>query len=236
MAKEDSKKDKKGKSKKERNIYAYYVELESPLDLVRHAFGYASGHIKAVKENSKYNLLSLGERLGEIRMIYYVQMDSIGNFFVYYPATAYSPEKFEIKDKVISDGSDYKSYKAPIVELVTFPYLPETDMKKAGKVIKIEIKDSNALVKSLANYANEDEPLPKLYAFYKGKDHIIGTFDFFHESGARIFTYAKTGIKDRFGALSYTYTTDTIEPANTFSEKSAIYIRVINLKKPFPFF
>ena len=236
MVKEDSKKEKKAKGGKDKNIYAYYVEVESPLDLVRHAFGYTSGHLKAVKSNSKYNLLSMGERLGEIRMIYYVQMDKIGNFFVYYPATAYSPEKFEIRDKLISDPSDYKTYKAPIVELVTFPYLEEKDMKKSGKIIKIEIKDSNALVKSLANYANEDEPLPKLYAFYKGNDHIIGTFDFFHESGARIFTYAKIDIKEKFGALSYTYTTDSIEPANTFSEKSAIYIRVINLKKPFPFF
>jgi hypothetical protein len=109
-------------------------------------------------------------------------------------------------------------------------------MKKSGKIIKIEIKDPHALVKSLANYVHEEEPLPKLYAFYDGKDHIIGTFDFFHESGAKIFTYAKTDIKDSFGALSYTYTTDTVEPANSFAEKSAIYIRVINLKKPFPFF
>jgi hypothetical protein len=227
--------NKKGKSKEKKELYAYYVELESPLDLARQAFGYTAGHIKAMKNKDKYVLMTPGERIGELRLIYYTQVDAIGNFFVYNPGSD-SLERFEIKDRIISDHTDYKSYKAPIVEMLTTPYSELKDMKKGGKVTKIEIKNSDALIKSLASYAQEDDPLPKLYAFFDGKDHIIGTFEFFHESGIRIFTYAKIAIPERFSALSYNYTTDSIEPVNSFTEKSAIYIRVINLKKPFPFF
>ena len=43
-------------------------------------------------------------------------------------------------------------------------------------------------------------------------------------------------LKEKFGTLSYNYLTDTIEPVRSFEGKSAVYIRVINLKKEFPFF
>lgn len=229
-----SKKDQK-KEKGEKKIYAYYIELESPLDLAREAFGYSSGHIKAQKDGSKYRLLSIGEKMNDIRFIYYVTLDRIGNFFLYNPGSD-SNERYEIKDKILSDQMDFKSYKAPIVELMANPYTEAKDIKKAGKVIKIEAKDSDTFIKSLINYSHDDEPPPKLYAFFDGKDHIIGTFDFFHESSMRIFTYAKINIKERFAALTYNYTNDSIEPTNSFTEKSVVYIRVINLKKQFPFF
>jgi hypothetical protein len=118
VAKKDSKNAKKGKDKG-RNIYAYYVELESPLDLVRQAFSYTTGNLKAIKSGNKYRLLSVGERLGEIRMVYFVTLDSIGNFFVYYPGNADSKERFEIKNKLLTEQTDYKSLKAPIVELLS---------------------------------------------------------------------------------------------------------------------
>ena len=78
--------------------------------------------------------------------------------------------------------------------------------------------------------------MPRLYAFYSKGDHIIGTFDLFHESNAKVFAFARTKIKDRFSALAYNYTTDTVERSTSFSDRSAVYIRVINLKRPFPFF
>ena len=49
---------------------------------------------------------------------------------------------------------------------------------------------------------HDDEPTQRLYAFYDGKDHIIGTFELFHESSAKIFTFAKIDIKRTFSALA----------------------------------
>jgi hypothetical protein len=226
-------KEKKSK-KDDKKLYAYYVELESPLDLARSTFDSAAGHIKAVKDQKKYRLVSTGEKLGDIRMIYYTTVDTLGNYFVYSPGTYESFEKFDINNSAME--TDYKSYRAPIVELITNPYTEVKDFKKGGKIVKIEIKDANALIKALASYAREEESVPKVYAFYDGKDHIIGTFEFFRESGARIFAYAKISFKEKFGTLRFNYMYDSIEPANSFTEKSAVYIRVINLKKQLPFF
>lgn len=232
VVKSEGKRQNGAKDKKA--IYAYYVELESPLDLARQAFDYSSGHIKAVMENGRHRLFFVGEKFGDVRFVYYVTIDRMGKVFVYTPMND-SKEKFDILDKA-TEHIDYKSYRVPLIELSMLPYTEVKDMKKAGNVIKIEVKDPDMLVKSLASYAHANETPPKLYAFYNGKDHIMGTFEFFHEGGVKIFTYAKAGAREVFGALFYNFTADSIEPTNSFVEKSGIYIRIINLKKTFPFF
>lgn len=225
----------KSKSKRENKLYAYYIELESSLDFARHLFSYGSGHVKAIKEGNKYKFLSTGEKMGDLRLVYYSIIDRIGNFFVYDPGSE-SKEKFEIKDKVTSELNDYKAYKAPIIELLSNPYIEEKEFKKAEKVTKVEIKEFENLIRSLVSYIHDEESPPRLYGFFDKNQYIIGTFELFHESGAKIFTYAKINTKERFSALRYDYTNDTITPTDSFEQKSAVYIRVINLKKQFPFF
>lgn len=228
------KNSKPKKEKADKNIYAYYIELESQLDFARQSFDYTSRHINAIKQKSGYRLVASGERLGGLRLVYYTQVGKIGNFFVYSPE-AEPKEWCGIEDK-LPPQADYKSYRAPIVEIASSPYIEAKDLKKGGHIIKIEAKDANSFIKALVSHSHDDEPPERLYAFFDGKDHIIGTFDFFHESSVKIFTYAKSGIKEIFSVLRYNYNNDTIEPASTFTEKTAVYIRVINLKKPFPFF
>lgn len=227
------KKDKKKKEDKE--LYAYYIELESELDFARQAVD--SSNIKALKEGAKYRLIDPAEKLGDVRLVYYTMVPKVSNFLVYNPGYSGSKEVYEIKD-TIAEHADYRSFRAPIVELVTNPYSEVKDLKKAGKIMKVEVKDYKALVKSVAGRARDEDTPSKLYAFFNGSDHILGTFEFFREGEIRIFAYAKTQPKEKFNALNYNYSSNLIQPVNSFMfpDNSSIYIRVINLKKPFPFF
>ena len=148
------KKAKKPKAKRESNPCAYYMELESPLDFARQNSSSSPGHIKAIKEGGKYRLLTPGEKLGDLRIVYYSTIDRIGKFFVY--KYTEDKENFEIKDSIINEQNDFKSYKAPIIEMLSNPYLQAKDFNKAGKIITVEIKDFETLVKSLASYTHED--------------------------------------------------------------------------------
>lgn len=228
-------KAKAGKKGRGNGISAYYIEMDSPLDFARHISAYGWRHVKAVKVNGKYRLFSIGEKLSKVRLMYYTDLDKIGNFFVY-DSDFNSAERFEIKDRMSTDTADYRHYKAPIIEILSNPYTEEKDFNKAVKVLKVEVREFDTLARSLASYAIEDEPLPRLYAFFDKNSHILGTFELFHESGEKVFTYAKMDSNEKFSALRYNYTTDTISPTNSFEEKSAVYIKVINIKKPFPFF
>lgn len=225
-------KKSKEKSKGENTLTAYYIELKGISDFAGQNFDYPGGHIKAVKEGSKYRLMSMGEKIGDIRLIYYVTVDKIGKFFVYNPTESLG--NYEMKDQIITEQGNFKSLRAPIIELLTNPYKEAKELKKVDKVRCIEIKDSGTLIRSMLNSHEDDSP-PKLYAFFDKTSHIIGTFELFHESGAKIFTYSRTDIKSVFGSLSYNYMNDTVEPSDSFN-KSAVYVRVINLSKPFPFF
>jgi hypothetical protein len=227
-------KKKAGGKKDGKALSAYYMELESPLDLTRRESGNGPGSISAIKNGGVYRLLSYGEKLGDLRIVYYADVEKISNFLVYNPGSD-SKEGFEIVGSV-PGGYDFKSYKFPIMELASDPYTEAKDFKKADKIIKVQAKDPDSLIRSIVSQAHEDESVPRLYAFFNGKEHIIGTFGLFHESDAKIFIYSVTEIKKMFSALSYNYTDDKIEPVDSFTEKSLIYIRVINLKKPFPFF
>ena len=48
--------------------------------------------------------------------------------------------------------ADYKSYRAPIVEILSSPYLEVKDLKKAGNIIKIEARDASAFIKALVGH------------------------------------------------------------------------------------
>ncbi len=224
----------KQSGKKGKEMLAYYVELESALDLARYVSGYGPGaYVKAVKDSANYRLLAGGEKLGDLRIVYYSDVKNISNFLVYSPESD-AGERFELTD---SQGQpDMRSFKAPIIELLSDPYSKAKDLGKAEKVVKVEVRDPEALAKSIAGMGREDEQMPRLYAFRSKNDHIIGTFELFHESNAKVFTFAKVKEKETFSALAYNYTTDAVEYVNGFSDRSVIYIKATNLKRPFPFF
>jgi hypothetical protein len=225
---------KSKKDKADKNIYAYYIEVVSPLDLAKQIFDYSLRHINTVKEKDSYKIFAPGEKFGDVRFVYYVNLEHIGKYLVYTPE-AEPIERYTMVDR-LPEQPDYRSYRSPIVELLATPYSETKDIKKAAKVIKVEVKDPHMLLKAMIGRLNEDLQPQKVYAFYSGGDHIIGTFEFFHES-VKTFTYAKTEIKNIFNAIRYNYEKDSISTTNSFTEmSSSFYIRVINLKKPFPFF
>ena len=81
-----------------------------------------------------------------------------------------------------------------------------------------------------------DSGVPKVYGFFYKNEHFIGSFDLFHEGETRFLAFAKVGRKEVFSSMSYNYTNGIVEMSNSFSGKSHMYVRVVNLAEPFPFF
>jgi len=225
---------KKESKSKDRKLHAYFMELDSLLDLAKQIFSYEHAYVKALKDGKGNMLTSGGEKFGDTRIIYFSRAEKEGKFLIY-NALDFS-ENAEIRNSALPEEIGYKAFRAPIVQLESSPYAETKELKKHG-VVKVKATDASAFIKAIAGHFAKEESMPRVYAFYTGKDHIIGTFDLFHEGSTKIFTYAITEHGKRFNSLVYNYTNDSIDVSNTFSpEKSTIYVRVINLKKPFPFF
>jgi hypothetical protein len=222
--------------KKEDKPVAYYIRLNSLLDLARHVcdFTNAVRPINAIDEDGKHRLFSIGERIGDIRILYYYDSDKMGQFCFYNPGED-AEERLELKSGADFEASDLKLYKIPLIELMKNPY----PMKKKAKfeVMQVRVKDFRSLVKALLSKSTEDDSgTPEVYGFFDKGVHYIGSYDLFYEHGAEFFAYAKVDQKETFCSISYDYTNGLVETSRSFSGKSHMYVRVINLAEPFPFF
>lgn len=225
---------KKGKKS---GMEACYIKLNSVLDLARNAcdFTGAVRPIYAVKDGKSYTLFSAGEKVGDLRLLYYCKCDATGKFCIYNPGDEYSKEGAEIKDDINAEANDLKLYKIPIMELMKNPYTIKAGAKP--ELQQVQVKDFESLVKALiSGMSGDDSGAPKVYGFSCKGERFIGSYELFHESGARFLTFAKVDQKGAFGSISYNYIDGMVETSNSFSGKSRMYIRVINLAEPFPSF
>ncbi len=225
-------KRKAGKSNKAGKIDVIFIKLNSLVDLARQMMGSNSlKHVTAIKEGSAYKLISAGERVSNIQIMYYAAIEKIGKFFIY---NVNAPEEsIEMRDSIEGSISDYNTLKAPILELSENPF--RVVKRPRFDIQVIEASDFESFVKSLISDSQYGGVSAKAYAFeYKGTRYI-GSFELLRDSG-KIFTYAKMKDSKVFNYLRYNYTNDKIEETNTVTEKAYTYVRVINLSEPFPFF
>ncbi|MGC8651816.1 MAG: hypothetical protein ACP5UH_01015 [Candidatus Micrarchaeia archaeon] len=213
-------------------IEALYIKLNSIVDLARRMS--SSGtlkHVSAIKEGSVYKLFTIGEKIGDVQLVYYSTVGKLGKFLVYNPNAP--SEYIEMRDTIATSASDYNIMKAPILELETSLFREAKG--KSKELMLVRAKDFDSFVKSLVSDSQYGGSSSKAYAFFYGGAHYIGSFELMRDTG-RIFTYAKLNSSMVFNYLKYNYSNDTIEPTNSIVDKAYTYVRVINLAEPFPFF
>ncbi len=217
---------------------ACYLKLNSVLDLAREACDFTGSvsPINAVKEGKSYRLFVMGEKIGDVRLLYYCDSNKIGKFCVYSPGEeSVREEEFEIKDDISVEAPDLRLYKIPIIEFVKSPYGSKVNAKPEMQLV--QVKDFASIVKVLiSELAGEESGAPKVYGFFYKGEHFIGSYEIFHEGDTRFLAFAKVGQKGLFNSISYNYLDGRVETSNSFIGKSHMYVRVINLAEPFPSF
>ena len=219
---------------KGQNLYGYYVPVSTIFDLARVScvLGSGASHITAIKQGSAYRLYSLGEKLDNLRLLYYLDAEYKGEVLVYNPNA--EEEECAFEDRVPLAPEDYKKYKIPVVEISKSLYTIKSKLGDA--VATVKVNGVEALVKSIVGDTSGRTEGIKLYAFFHNSQYIIGTFSLFRDGGMKTFAYASTDSDEQFGYLRYNYQNDSVEFCHNTTEKSLIYLRIINLEGPFPFF
>jgi hypothetical protein len=219
---------------KGQNSYGYYIKLGALLDLARDSCVIGSGvsHINAIRQGSKYRLFSVGEKLEGTRLLYYLDVDSKGDALMYNPTS--EEEECEFKDAAPLTPEDYKKYKIPVVEVLGSIYAIKNKLSDA--VATVRVKSVESLVKSVVSDTSGRTETVRLYSFLHNAQRIIGTFSLFRDGSFKTFAYASTGSKEQFSYMRYNYLSDSVEFCNNIADKTLIYLRIINLAEPFPFF
>ncbi len=223
------------KSSEKSKTLSYFIKLRSLGDFARNAstFGEGVRSVFALKEKSVYKIFAPSVKLGETRLMLYVESKEPGTCIAYKPGTATEKEVLELRDTMVNQDKNPNLQNIPIMEIAANPF---GDKHGKIKVSSVRVKSSDALVKWIVSKSIENSGIGKVLSFkYKG-DNYIGSFGLLDDEENKMFFYAKTNITKEFRFFRYNYTEDKVEPTDTFGEHSFLYVRIINLAEPFSFF
>ena len=213
-----------------------YIKLSSMVDLARYAynFDFSSKSLILYKNGGTARLVALGECIKENVIAYYINIDTQHSFIKYtFPSSMGQTETAHFSERV--DGSEKDFINIFNVDLSSFK-----EVKGFGKgdVLQIRVSSDRDLVHAMIKKSVREESFATLYEFEaKGKRFISG-FDLIDElsDDRKTFYYAETKDKSRGGFAKYSYSSNTFEFAETVGEHSYIYIKIVKLAEPFPFF
>lgn len=217
-------------SKQRKSTYMQ-VQLKSPTDLARLCCTFSNVQQSAysVKQGKGYTLFTIGERSGDSRMAYCASSQKSGTAAVY---SVEGSENLEIVNSTTQEYHANRKYRIPIVELSKWSF---EKPKKADEMRMVRLADYRSLAKQALDRGMEGQFVPHLYAFSAKGKRYMGAFGIMDLDRHALF-YAESKINKDFGFLRYSYGNDTLEGTDSFGESQYAYVKLINLKEPFPFF
>ncbi len=216
------------------SIYCRFIELSSLEDLGELActFSNITKTLYAIKSSNGYKLFHIGEKIKDVKNLYYINTSSIAPYAIYLNEN--EKMKFKLVDK-ISDTNDFKSYKFLVLEIKNV----FKELKSKGTFKLVNIKDYKAMIKKLALRSIERGAREKVYAFRYKNNKVIFSFNLFGEEN--MFAYSLidgADLKKDFKIFKCNFSEDAVKFADRIDTENSddIYIKAINLKKPFSFF
>ena len=211
---------------------ATFIKAASVADLCRYAykFDFTSDSLLADSIPGGDRVMALGERINDkFLLIYYADVKGAKGMIEYSPP-AEGAEAFRFVDQRTSKTC---------INVLRCSILSSSTQKKKpqAELFTMKMGSVDDIVKAAIGGSDSDH-IPHLYSFdYKGK-HILCGFnliDAFHNGASSI--YYAVSQKPLPGSFArYNYNGDSVEISERVGEHSYMYVKIINLTEPFPFF
>ena len=224
------------KSKREAKGSIFYLRAESIEDIARRAckFDYTADLLLLSRTPKGNELISLGGRIRDTILAYYVNVKESGRIIRYAPASEDAGEKAEFVPSM-GPGTQNRYYLNVMEsDLGGFSRAKGIDRKS---VELIKVGSALDLVSAVIKKTSKEETLAQVYSFpFKGR-RILAAFDVVNslsdDKPAFFFTPFEGARK---GFARYDYREDRLDFTDQVGEHAYIYAKVINLAEPFPFF
>ena len=211
------------------------IQLSSSKDLGRCACTFDTNmqnNLYSFNDNGEYNVFFPSETIGGNRLLYYYRFKTVKKFGKYSPGSIYMKESFDFAD---SFDQDAQSYRMPVIEL-SQSLFGNNKPKHNGNVINAHVKDPYAVIRGAINLSLQEESMGKIYSFTQDNRKFIATFGLLSDESNDILSYSEIPNEHAFSFYGYDYTNDAVQQTDRMMGNTFIYIRVINLAKPFYFF
>ena len=212
-----------------------YIEADTLEDIVRFAtrFDSSAKELIRAKFGKKHRIIALSESIAEAVIALYKEIEVDADTIRYEYSAGANRTQFV-------SGVEQRQPGVSFVNLVGID-ISKFKAAKPGTVKNVEcvrVTGIDSLIKGLIKRSVIRETIEYAYSFpYRGRT-IIGAFDLIEElSGERkTFYYSASSSKAKTGFARYNYTTDKLDFSDEFGEHSYMYVKIINLAEPFPFF
>jgi hypothetical protein len=223
------------KKKEQKWVYFQPIKVESTLDFGRLAYSSSqdSRNLFLLKLKEVKALCVLGEFIGDTRMLYYTPMEKSGSYAVYSPKDEHEDEIFEITD-ALSQYTKIGVARMPIIAIEGSVF-KEKELKK-DSILYVRAQNHRDIINAIINGNLNSDGMGMVYRFtYSGKAYI-GSFEIITDD-KKVFVYAEDKDASPNNAFyAYDYSSNTTFKAKGISENSYIYVRIINLAAPMPYF
>jgi hypothetical protein len=212
-----------------------YVRAASIEDLCRYVsrFDFTSDNLFASELEGKKVVMAIGEAFENKVICYYVPYEKKMELLEYrVPQVHGEHESAVAVEKMERQPSHYVN----VVDIG----LKDIIKKKFGKeeVTLLRAAGSEDIVRSLVKRSMRDEYIAHIYAFAHRGFRVIGAFDIVEElqNGRKAFYYSVSTNNVEAAFARYSYSDNSVDFSKTFGEHNYMYVKIINLAEPFPFF
>ena len=209
-----------------------FIKMRDVADLVRYAcpFSGSIGIIYSKGMDGMQRFITIGEKIGKTRVVYYYDYDKTSNYVIY---SAAGKETFSFVDKIGPDAG-YQTYKMQVLHIKKDAF----KASKSGKynVSVVELTNYEEIVKGITSTGASSELMGIIYVFpHNGKKHI-GVFGFFPDDDSLTFTHAEIHeAEGDYCFFKYDYNTGLITRTNGIQDGTGLYARIVNLAEPYAF-
>ena len=212
-----------------------YIKVKSAKDLARMAFSgdFSSRSLLSSDSGGRHRLMLLGEQIADTVLAYYCETDSKSRGLLYSGGdSADSAEKVDFYEK--DPGMEKGFLDIFDVDITAFAN-GKIDVKSVSLV---RVKSTDMLVKMAIKSAVKEESIRQLYLFSRGGRQALGGFDLIDElnDDKRSFYYSFPVSIREAAFAKYDYKSGRVEFSDRIGEYSYMFLKIINLAEPFPFF
>ncbi|MHB1830335.1 MAG: hypothetical protein ACYCO0_02990 [Candidatus Micrarchaeaceae archaeon] len=223
----------KGKSKKRKMLY---IKLSSLDDLCRYAcnFDYTNATIMSIKAPSGYRIFAIGEELGETYISYYINAAKKESLISYsYPSSSSQRENSHFTEQV----GGVQSHCMSVISIANAGFKQAAANGIRGTML-IGLSSPHDIVSAIVKSAAGGSTIPHMYSFDYGGRKALCAFDAIPElSGEDNILYYSFMEKNATGSFArYKYAENKVDFTDYMGEHSYMYVKIINLAEPFPFF
>ena len=212
-----------------------YVRAAAIEDLCRYVsrFDFTSDNLFASELEGKRVVMAIGEAFENKVICYYVPYEKRAELIEYMVPQVHGEKEAAVAVERI------ERQPAHYVNIIDVG-LRDIIRKKFGKgeVALLRAAGYEDIVRALVKRGIREEYITHIYSFaYKGF-RVIGAFEIVEElqNGRKAFYYSVSTNNTDAAFARYSYIDNRVDFSKTFGEHNYMYVKIINLAEPFPFF